>query len=252
MLTTCVSYATRMPFGTLTPLRMPFDTLGSHARSTNQFFSSGGRKKRTRTIMASFAKTWQLADVFVTAKGAKQCLLSDGSGKHPVVYIPDELLVAPFGFSSWEESTRKNLELRCTPSVESFFTQLDDWARAYLLEHSERLFKKQLTAQQIEENYKSPLHKKGDYPALLRSKINTSGTNQLRIWDAQGGPAEEPTGWKDLQVKPRLHIRSLWIMGPSFGFTIECTDLQLHPPCRACPFNGPELSSSVEETYGKQ
>ena len=193
--------------------------------------------------MAQSFADWQLADVSVTPKGAKQCLLSDGAGKQPVIYVPDELLVVPFGYSSWEESARKNLELRCAGGVEAFFLQLDDWARAYLVRNSERLFKKQLTPEQVAENYKSPLHKKGDYPALLRTKINTAGMNQIRIWDAQGNEAAEPTNWKEFQVKPRLHIRSLWIMGPSCGFTVECTDLQLHPPPRNCPFGEPGAMS---------
>ena len=110
--------------------------------------------------MAQSFADWQLADVSVTPKGAKQCLLIDGAGKQPVIYVPDELLVVPFGNSSWEESTRKNLELRCTGGVEAFFLQLDDWARAYLVRNSERLFKKQLTPEQVAENYKSPLQKK--------------------------------------------------------------------------------------------
>ena len=173
--------------------------------------------------MAQFAE-WQLADVHVTSKGAKQCQLS--AAKEPVIYIPDEALTVPFGLSSWEESSRKNLELRCTSDVEPFFLQLDEWACAYLVQHSERLFKKKLTPEQVAENYRSPLTKKGDYPALLRSKIKTTGAARARIW-------------KDFLVKPKLHIRSLWIMGTTFGFTIECTDVQIVTPCRACPFSAP-------------
>ena len=185
--------------------------------------------------MASQFAGWQIADVFVTAKGAKTCLLIDAE-KRPVIYVPDEPLSAPFGFSSWEESPRKNLELRCSPAVEDYFNQFDDWAKKYLLENAERLFKKTLTAAQINENYKSPLNKKEDWPALLRTKANTSGTKQIRLWDEQHAPTEEPDDWKAVQVIPRLHIRSLWIMGAAFGFTVECTDLEVRQPFRACPF----------------
>jgi len=187
----------------------------------------------------SFAE-WQLADVFVTAKGAKQCALTD-TNKAPVRYKPEDALTVPFGLSSWEEGgTRKNLELRCTPSVEDFFALFDEWARTYLVRHSERLFKKQLSAEQVAEGYKSPLHRKNDYPALLRTKANTAGKNALRFWDEQGNEAEEPKSWQDVQVRAMLHIRSLWIMSPtSFGFTIECTDLQVLAPRRSCPFSEP-------------
>ena len=178
--------------------------------------------------------------MLVTAKGAKQCALADGS-KSPILYSPEDPLTAPFGFSSWEESSRKNLELRCTKGVEDYFTQFDEWVRAYLVQNSERLFKKKLTAEQVAESYKSPLHKKGDYPALLRTKVNTSGNNAVRFWDEDGNEAAEPTSWKEIQVKPLLHVRSLWIMGPSFGFTVECTDLQVHTPRRTCPFGEPKV-----------
>ena len=184
----------------------------------------------------SFAE-WQLADVHITPKGAKQCQLF--AAKEPIVYIPDEALTVPFGLSSWEESSRKNLELRCTSDVEAFFQRLDDWARAYLVQHSERLFKKKLSPEQVAENYRSPLTKKGDYPALLRSKINTKGAARARIWNAQGVEMEPPENWKDSLVKPKLHIRSLWITGAAFGFTIECTDAQIVTPRRACPFTVP-------------
>ena len=184
----------------------------------------------------SFAE-WQLADVHVTSKGAKQCQLS--AAKEPVIYIPEEALAVPFGLSSWEESSRKNLELRCTSDVEASFLQLDEWARAYLVQHAERLFKKKLTPEQVAENYRSPLTKRGDYPALLRTKINTKGAARARIWNAQGVETEPPENWRDFMVRLKLHIRSLWIMGTTFGFTIECTDVQIVTPRRACPFTVP-------------
>ena len=95
------------------------------------------------------------------------------------------------------------------------------------------------TPEQVFENYRSPLNKKGDYPALLRTKINTKGAARARIWNAQGVETEPPENWKDALVKPKLHIRSLWIMGTTFGFTIECTDVQIVTPCRTCPFTAP-------------
>ena len=80
-------------------------------------------------VMAQFAD-WQLGDVFVTARGAKQCALTDGAGK-VIRYKPEDVLTVPFGLSAWEEgATRKNLELRCTPAVEDYFERFDEWARA--------------------------------------------------------------------------------------------------------------------------
>ena len=190
--------------------------------------------------MAQFAD-WQLGDVFVTARGAKQCALTDGAGK-AIRYKSEDVLTVPFGLSAWEEgATRKNLELRCTPAVEDYFEQFNEWARAYLVEHSERIFKKKLTPEQVAESFKGPLHKKGDYPALLRTKATTTGKNAVHFWDEQGNEIKEPKSWQDVEVKAALTIKSLWIQSPaSFGFTLECTDLQMIVmPCRACPFTAP-------------
>ena len=188
--------------------------------------------------MAQFA-SWELADVLVSSRGAKQALLSDGSSKAPVHYKPEDALTVPFGITAWEEgSARKNLELRCSPSLEAFFGQFDEWLRGYLVEHSERLFKKKLTAEQVSEGYKSPLHRKSGYPPLLRTKVNATGRSALRFWDEHRNQVDEPTSWQDVEVKASLTLKSLWIQSPaSFGFTVECSDLQLLAPAApACPF----------------
>ena len=70
--------------------------------------------KNTHThIMATQFANWHLADQLVTAKGAKTCLLT--ADKKPVVFQPKSRVTCPFGITSWEEdTTRKNLEIRCT------------------------------------------------------------------------------------------------------------------------------------------
>ena len=206
----------------------------------------------TPHAMATQFESWHLADQFVTAKGAKTCLLTvDGK---PFVYQPQTRVICPFGITSWEEDVaRKNLEVRCTPELESFFSALDEWAVTYISQNSNRLLKKQLSEQTIRENYRSPLSKKADYPALLRTKVNTLGPKAVRFWDAQGRSTEQPEDWRAVECTVMLHIRSLWIMGSSFGWTIECSDLQVHAPVYACPFSisdapWPHKESNGEET----
>jgi len=191
-------------------------------------------------------ESWHLADQFVTAKGAKTCLLTV-EGK-PFTFQPSERVTCPFGISSWEEdSARKNLELRCTPELEEFFGGLDAWAVAYIAQHSNRLLKKQLSVETIRENYKPTLNKKADYPALLRTKINASGPKALRFWDEQGKATEEPQDWRSVECTVQLHVKNLWIMGNSFGFTIECSDLQVHEPTHACPFGALAAACPLKE-----
>ena len=197
--------------------------------------------------MATQFANWHLADQLVTPKGAKTCLLT-ADRKH-VAFQPTSRVTCPFGISSWEEdATRKNLEIRCTPELEAYFGSFDEWAISYIAQNSGRLLKKELSEQTIRQNYKPALNQKADYPALLRTKVNTVGTKEVRFWDEHGNSAKEPDDWKAVACSVRLNIRSLWIMGSSFGWTVECTDVQLHPPVHACPFSASDGPCSIKES----
>ena len=101
--------------------------------------------------MATFTN-WSLADVNVNAKGAKTCQLTSDKGK--VQQSADEFCTTPFGPSNFDKdplATGQNLELRITSQLEAWFTQVDEWMVSYLFEHSERIFKKQLTLEQVRE-----------------------------------------------------------------------------------------------------
>ena len=115
--------------------------------------------KQTNTMSTTQFELYSLADQLVTAKGAKTCLLTADS--KPVVFQPKSRATCPFGISSWEEDTpRKNLEIRCTPELESFFSSFDEWAISYIAQNSGRLLKKELSEQTIRENYKPALNKR--------------------------------------------------------------------------------------------
>ena len=55
-----------------------------------------------------------------------------------------------------------------------------------------------------------------------------------------------------MECSVRLNIRSLWIMGSTFGWTIECSDVQLHPPVYACPFSISDAPWPLKESYGEE
>ena len=129
----------------------------------------------------------ELALPVVSARGAKSCALTDGSAKCILtVGSRDSLLTTPFGACSFgeEQTSRKNCELRLPPQWLQYFKNFDAWAITYLAEHSERLFKKLLTADQVKEMYKPCVSQRGSYPATLRCKINIGGPTAVRCWNA--------------------------------------------------------------------
>ena len=183
--------------------------------------------------------TFQLDDRKVTPT-AKLCKLT--SNGQSVSLVPTtEPVRTPFGPGTFDKTavtTRKNLEVQCNPQVLDAFREFDEWALAYLTEHSERLFQRGLlTREQIVAMYHSPVSQKGDYPALLRCKINLEGIHACSYWTPNGEPRSEPSDWKSVEVVPSITIRHLWQAGAMCGFLLDCTDLQVHErSAKHCPF----------------
>ena len=130
----------------------------------------------------------------VTQTKAKLCFHNTSDGQ-AISIIPTTTSVrAPFGptrFDKAQTTGLQNLEFRCNPEILQWFARFDEWAITYLAdpEHSERIFKKKLTREQVIKMYHSPVSQKRDYPALLRTKINLDigGT-----WSSEGQPRDPP------------------------------------------------------------
>ena len=125
---------------------------------------------------------WQIADIQTSNKGSRSASISE-DGKPIVLQLTSvsEPLSTPFGISSFgqEETTRKSLELRCTPELEAFLRRLDEWAKGYLAEHGDRLFKNKPC------EYRDCLQQRGDYPSQVRCKLNLAGKISSLLQDAQ-------------------------------------------------------------------
>ena len=87
---------------------------------------------------------WHIGEVLTSQKGAICAPISD-NGKPIILQLTPihDPLSSPFGISSFgpEETIIKSLELRCSPELEAFVQRIDAWARAYLQDNAERLFK---------------------------------------------------------------------------------------------------------------
>lgn len=182
----------------------------------------------------------QLGEVTVNAKGAKLALLTSGGERFH--YTTPSPLRAPFGgpsnFDKDKDAPRQNLELRCSDeAVAAFFKGLDEWAVEYICAHSQRLFKKNLSLQQVKEMYHPCLRQAVGYDPLLRTKINMPGARgECRYWTADQTPRGPPLDWKECELSAHLHISHLWLMGASCGLVCNCTDLLVSEASRAFPF----------------
>ena len=182
--------------------------------------------------------TLALADVSVTAKGAKMALLTDGGER--LYYTFPQATRAPFGPSNFDKdphATRLNLEIRVTEDAADWFQQLDEWAIEYICAHSERLFKKILSLQQVRDMYHPCLRHAAGYDPLLRTKYNKTGTRgACRFWNANGEECDPPSDWREAEVRPHVHVSHMWIMGASCGIVVQACDMLVTESSRAFPF----------------
>jgi hypothetical protein len=179
-----------------------------------------------------------LANVSVTAKGAKMAMLTDGAER--CYYTFTEPTRCPFGPSNFDKdpnATRQNLDIRVSGDAAAFFDGLDAWAVDYICAHSERLFKKSLTLAQVRDSYHPCLRKAPGYDPLLRTKLNVAGTRgACRFWSTGGEEREAPADWREAELTPHVHVSHLWLMGGSCGLVVNVCDMLVSEAARSFPF----------------
>jgi hypothetical protein len=181
-----------------------------------------------------------LKDTQVSARGAKSCQVrgQDGTRITFTLGTSQEPVTTPFGASSFagEEGGRKTLEFSLSAEQEKEWAAFDEWAVSYLAKNSYRLFKSIKTEDQIRENYRSPVQKKGDYRATLRCKVNVDGSHPVRCWNCARDRVELPEDLRDTELVAKVMLAHLWQMSKEFGFVLLCTDLQVRSSAAECPF----------------
>ena len=101
--------------------------------------------------------------------------------------------------------------------------------------HSERIFKRQLTMDDIESGYHSVVSQRGTYDPTFRTKINLHEKG-VTFWDPDGNIRGPPDNWIGISAIPRIHVSHLYLMGRDFGVIFNCTDLQIFDAQpRECP-----------------
>ena len=185
-------------------------------------------------------KNWQLKDPTISAKGAKSCSLVNSPNDKVFFTLGSktEPMRTPFGATSFndEKATRKTIEFTLNPQQADLFKTFDSWAVDYLVKHSERIFKKKLTKQDVQGMYKSPVTQKEDYKPKLRCKINTSGLSPVRCWDENDERCELPEDLRTYDLVPRIQISHLWIMAKEGGFVMQINDLMVQQQPQMSPF----------------
>ena len=183
---------------------------------------------------------WQIKDPQISARGAKSCPVLKANGEKVFFNLgsKSEPVSSPFGATSFndEATSRKTIEFNLTEEQEEQFKKFNEWAIGYLSEHSERIFKKKLTPDQVSEGYRSPVTKKGSYRGHLRCKINSSGTTMVRCWSTEDIRRELPADLRNHEMVPRINVSHLWMMSREYGWVFQVNDLMVCEGVEVCPF----------------
>ena len=142
-----------------------------------------------------------------------------------------------FKNASGDQATgRFSLCLRGDDAVINEATALDEWAISYATAHSERLFGKTLSRDQIIDRYSGVVKKSTTYPSYVKIKIGTD-RNAPNYWGCEKERREEPMDFTLCQLHCRVKLVSFWFMNSSFGLTCQLVDAQVLEESRvACPF----------------
>ena len=181
---------------------------------------------------------WHLADVTTSSKGQKASQLTNDH--KPIVFPLGSRLRTRFGASSFDknvESIRKNFDfdVTCDKQICALLKQIDDWAIQYIFDNAVKIFKKAMSKDVIKENYKPLLTQYGD-TVRVRTKINTSGHRVCTCWDEDRIHRDLPEELLNAEYDVQVSIPQLWIMGSSFGLTMETISLLVRPILNDCPF----------------
>ena len=183
----------------------------------------------------------EIGDVVSNSKGVKSAQILNKKGASTCERLTgnNEPITTPFGASTFNDSaaTRKHICFRCAPKLAKRLSAIDAYLQGYIDKNSGRLFEgKKLT-------YKPLLvPQKDEYPPLVRCKINTEGRGACRCWNDSQERIDMPEDLRDRTLVPRVHIKSLWILGDSCGVTCDVVNPLVFPLESECPFADDNLA----------
>ena len=180
------------------------------------------------------------ADTVSTALGRKFSKLVP----QPLMLPTKTPLFSPFGLSRYpgDKSARVSLDLRCTDDETlELFREIDAWAPVELAAHSERIFGKKLSLEQVQAAYRPCLRQKEGFLPLLHTKVTLDdGPNATTFWDEQKQKCDPPEDFRNVSALVKLSVPHLWISNcNSFGFVVNVVSMQLQkqqPVIVKCPF----------------
>ena len=174
--------------------------------------------------MDSPVSSWEIGETVEAENGLKFAGLTVAGG--PIILTLAG--VTPFEPSSWqEESLVKNLDIR-----------LDKVTEEKLGFMQVRIAETFGLPKYKTEAFKPFLHKKEEYAANLRMKLQTTGLTRTRFWDTDKKLTTVPDQFAGASFEAKVLLKGIWYAESAWGVSMQAMDLMrvAEAPVPECPF----------------
>lgn len=158
----------------------------------------------------------------------------------PLKWVTSEMNVAfePSVFNN-EPADRLNLTLQVNNELWAELREVDLRIVELAAQHSERIWGRTHSREELQSKYISAIREndKG-YPTTVRFKINKGGVSRCNIWNEERKERAWPDTWKGSGVRVCILVKKIWLMGSTWGVTLEAQEVQFcDKQIAACPFS---------------
>ena len=180
---------------------------------------------------------FKLGDLIVSSKGAKQIPVTNKAGS-PLIWMHDESLSVCYQPSAFNDpdATRVNICLGTTDSLAEQLKSLDSSLVTAIAADSKKYFGQTLSVEEVMNRMQSSVRVPEKGFTHWRCKLNLSGRGKVQCYCMDKNVRAFPESWLDVSVRPRVQIKSIWIMSKEIGVLYEVVACQIDEQSRECPF----------------
>ena len=189
------------------------------------------------TTALDFKLDFKLGELIVTSKGAKQIPVTTKAGS-PLIWMPNEALSVCYQPSAFNDpdATRVNLCLGMTPSLAEQLKSLDVLLITAVAANSKAYFGQTLSLDEVKNRMQSSVKLSDKGYDHWRCKMNIAGRSRVQCYGMDKNVRALPENWLAVSVRPRVQIKSIWIMSKEIGVIYEVVACQIDEHTQECPF----------------
>jgi hypothetical protein len=187
--------------------------------------------------MTTSTLDFKLGDLITTSKGSKQIPVTTNTSS-PLIWMHSDALSVCYTPSAFNEpeATRVNICLEMTDSLEKQLNSFDESLIIAIVENSKKYFGQVLTIEEVKNRMQPSVRISEKGVKHWRCKINISGRGKVQCYGMDKHVRALPENWLECKVRPRVLLKSIWIMSKEIGCLWEVVAAQIDEQQKECPF----------------